>query len=92
MPNLGRKWITGDSLKIVDLASENMFSLASGTWCARVIGQCQAARPSETKKVNRRTLEKATVEGDSPVHKNFLTAWTLFLSTTGHVQSSRKVG
>ena len=35
--------------------------------------------------VSPRTLEKATVEGDSPVSENAKLVWVLFLSTSGHV-------
>ena len=35
--------------------------------------------------VRRRSLEKPTVEGDSPVIENMFLSWILSLSTTGHV-------
>ena len=41
---------------------------------------------------SQRPLERATIEGDSPVDEISNPSWKQFLSTAGHVQSRGKPG
>ncbi len=58
-----------------------------------VVGLLQGAAREVTKvRVSRRPLERATIEGDSPVGEIKNSSWKQFPSTAGHVQSRGKPG
>ena len=58
-----------------------------------VVGLSQgAAREVNNPASSRRSLERPTEEGDSPVGEAGRTSWRRFPSTAGHVQSRGKLG